>query len=106
MPSPSFVQLSDEERSAALKKALAVRSARAAVLAQVRDGKLSCADIIAKASDSVYGKIKVEALIRCFKGYGKARAAQLMAEIGIAENRRVAGLGVRQAEALIKALDA
>jgi ribosomal protein S13 len=35
---------------------------------------------------------------------GKVRARQIMEEIGIDENRRVQGLGVRQKEALLNKL--
>ena len=44
--------------------------------------------------------------IASFPGYGKAKTEALMAEVGIDETRRVGGLGERQKEALITALDA
>jgi len=38
-------------------------------------------------------------------GWGKAKAEKLMAEIGIAEDRRLKGLGENQIAKLIEALD-
>ena len=51
------------------------------------------------------GKIKVAQFIQSFPGWGKAKAEKLMAEIGIAEDRRLKGLGENQVAKLIEALD-
>ena len=50
------------------------------------------------------GKIKVGQFIQSLPGYGKAKAEKLMAEIGIPENRRLAGLGDNQVAKLVDAL--
>ena len=50
-------------------------------------------------------RMKVKDLICSVPGYGEAKAAKLMDQIGISESRRVQGLGVRQREALVAALD-
>ena len=55
--------------------------------------------------DPIVGKIKVSQFIQSFPGWGKAKAEKLMAEIGIAEDRRLKGLGENQAAKLIEALD-
>ena len=44
------------------------------------------------------------ALIEALPGYGKAKAAKIMEELGISESRRVQGLGVRQREQLLAKL--
>ena len=40
----------------------------------------------------------------CGMGYGKAKAAKIMEELGISATRRVQGLGVRQREQLLEQL--
>jgi hypothetical protein len=48
-------------------------------------------------------KTKVTALIKALPGYGPAKAAKLMADAEIDENRRIGGLGDRQRAALLAA---
>jgi len=101
MPLP---QLSEEARKEALKKAAEARTARAELRQKVKTGELSIADVLAKADDPVIAKIKVSALIESLPGYGKAKVAKLMDELGISETRRVKGLGDKQKAALIERL--
>ena len=97
--------MTDEQRAEALKKAAETRARRAEVKADIKAGKLSAKKAFAKADDSAIGKMRVKQFIAAFPGYGKAKTEALMASIGIDESRRVAGLGSRQQEELIKALD-
>ncbi|MDR1413242.1 MAG: integration host factor [Actinomycetes bacterium] len=97
-------QLSPEERKHFLEQAAKVRTARAKILADLKAGGLTVADVLAKADDDLYGKIKVLALIKALPGYGKAKAEALLDEIGISEKRRVKGLGKNQAAALLESL--
>lgn len=99
-------ELTADERKEALEKAVAVRRARAKVMDGLRSGGMSVSDVIGKgrAGDPICGKIRVEKLIRALPGWGEARADRIMREIGIAQGRRVAGLGHRQTEALLRAL--
>lgn len=46
--------------------------------------------------------MQVIGLIQAMPGYGKAKAAKVMKECGIAESRRVGGLGERQKEKLLE----
>ena len=46
------------------------------------------------------GKMKVVDLLQSMPGLGKVRARQLMERLGIAESRRVRGLGTKQVAAL------
>jgi ribosomal protein S13 len=48
----------------------------------------------------VVGKMKVSALLESMPGVGKVRAKQIMEKLGIAESRRVRGLGANQRTAL------
>ncbi|MDR0459033.1 MAG: integration host factor [Coriobacteriales bacterium] len=97
-------QLSDEERKVALEKAKLARSARAALRAEVKSGEKSIAAVLAEKDNPVVDKIKVISLIESLPGYGKAKAAKLLAELGISETRRVKGLGERQKAALLERL--
>jgi ribosomal protein S13 len=49
------------------------------------------------------GKIKVLALLESLPGVGKVKARRVMDEIGIAETRRVQGLGAQQRAKLLDA---
>ncbi|MDO4502547.1 MAG: integration host factor, actinobacterial type [Coriobacteriia bacterium] len=97
-------QLTKEERQAALEKAKASRIKRAEVREQLRTGKLSVAQVVAMREDEVVGRMKVTTLIETLPGYGKAKAEKIMKELGIAESRRLRGLGERQREALLERL--
>ena len=101
MPLP---QMTEEQRKAALKKAAETRRKRSEVREKLRTGKLTAKKALQKRSDPIYGKIKVSQFIQSFPGYGKAKAAKIMEEIGIPENRRLAGLGDNQVAKLLEAL--
>lgn len=98
-------QMTDEQRKEALEKAKETRRKRAEVREKIKAGKLTAKKALAKRSDPIYGKIKVSQFIESFPGFGKAKAEKIMTEIGIAEGRRLAGLGEKQVAALIEALD-
>ena len=97
-------QLSAEERQAALEKAKAARIKRAQVRDDLKNGKLSLQDVLAMKDDPIVGRMKVSTLIESLPGYGKAKAAKIMDELGISATRRVKGLGARQREQLIEQL--
>lgn len=100
----SFNELTAEQRQAALDKAKETRAARAAIRADLKAGRLSPAEAVARAGNPVVGRIKVSTFIRSLPGFGKAKAEKVMADLGIMENRRLAGLGARQREALLEQL--
>lgn len=93
--------LTPEQRQAALGKAAAARRERAEVKNRLKHSGASLADVLAagKRNDTL-GKMKVLDLLQAMPGLGKVRAKQLMERIGIAETRRVRGLGVNQVAAL------
>ncbi|HHY61366.1 MAG: integration host factor, actinobacterial type [Bacillota bacterium] len=97
-------ELTDEQKREALKKAQEVRSKRAQIRAELKKGNMSLEEVLANAEDEVIGKMRVAYLLESLPRIGKVRARQIMEEIGIDENRRVQGLGVRQKEALLNKL--
>ena len=97
-------QLTDEQRQAALEKAKAARIKRAEIREDLKSGKVTLQDVLAQKDDEVVGRMKVSTLIETLPGYGKAKAAKIMAELKIAESRRLKGLGERQEDALLERL--
>jgi hypothetical protein len=93
--------LTPEQRQAALAKAAASRKARAEVKNRLKSSDASISEVIAQGqTDEVIGKMKVVDLLQSMPGLGKVRARQLMERLGIAESRRVRGLGAKQIAAL------
>jgi transposase len=93
--------LTPEQRQAALEKAAAARRERAEVKNRLKHSGASLHEVLAEGQrNEVIGKMKVLDLLQSMPGLGKVRAKQLMERIGIAETRRVRGLGVNQISAL------
>lgn len=95
--------LSPEQRAAALAKAAEARTARAELKSQLKLGSLSLSEALASTSSTV-GKLKVVSLLESLPGVGKVKARKIMEDIGIADNRRVQGLGQQQKQALLDQL--
>lgn len=96
--------LSPEQRSAALEKAAAARRARAELKERLKMGSLSLSELLKEADgDEVVGKTKVLAALESLPGVGKVKARRTMEEIGIAETRRLRGLGKEQRAKLLDA---
>jgi hypothetical protein len=95
-------KLTDEQRKAALAKAAEARRVRAEVKELLKTGSLRIPELFSRAeSDDLIAGLKVESLIASMPGTGKIKAKRLMETLGIAENRRIRGLGDKQKEALI-----
>ena len=90
-------QLTDEQRKAALEKAAAARHARAELREKIKKGEITLDEVL-DSEDPIAARMKVSALIESLPGYGKAKAAKIMNELGISPSRRVKGLGARQRE--------
>lgn len=89
-----------EQRAAALKRAAEMR---AEYLDRVKSGEVAIATALADGKENpVVGRIKAKRLLMALPGVGAAKAQSAMTAIGIAESRRVAGIGQRQAEKLIE----
>jgi hypothetical protein len=84
-----------------LQKAAIARKERADVKNRLKRGAVTLSEVIKDGStDDVIGKMKVSALLESLPGVGKVRAKQIMERLGIAESRRVRGLGANQRAAL------
>lgn len=95
--------LTPEQRKAALEKAAAARHARAELREKVKNGEVALKEVL-DSNDPIAERMRVSALIESLPGYGKAKAAKIMTELGISSTRRVKGLGARQREQLLEAL--
>ncbi len=93
--------LTPEQRQAALDKAAASRRERAEVKNRLKNSGASIVDVLHDGQrNEVIGKMRVVDLLQSMPGLGKVRARQMMERLGIAESRRVRGLGVNQVAAL------
>ncbi len=101
MPQPP--KLTDEQRAAALEKAAKVRRIRSEMKMRLKMGSVSFPELLEQAdNDEIIAKIKVLAVLESLPGVGKVKARRTMEEIGIAESRRIAGLGPQQRKALLE----
>ncbi len=95
--------LTEEQRSAALKKAFDARVERAEAKTDLKSGKKTLAEVLAEADASeALQKMKVYDLLRAIPKVGDRRAEAIMEEVGIAMSRRIRGLGVHQRAALLE----
>lgn len=100
---PKPPELTPEQRTAALARAGEARRVRAEVKELLKTGSMSIAELFEKAEkDDLIAGIKAERLIAAMPGMGKIKAIRLMESLGIADNRRLRGLGDKQREALLK----
>ncbi|MCU1357181.1 MAG: hypothetical protein JWM89_2599 [Acidimicrobiales bacterium] len=96
--------LTPEQRAAALVKAAAARKARAELKERLKLGSVTLAEVLHQSeSDELVGKTKVLAVLESLPGVGKVKARRTMEEIGIADTRRLRGLGKQQRESLLNA---
>lgn len=103
MPVP---ELTAEQRQAALEKAAAMRRERADVKNRLKTSTASLSETLRAASHSeAIGRMRVVDLLQAMPGLGKVRARNVMERIGIAESRRVRGLGANQIAALEREFD-
>lgn len=101
MPNPP--KLSDEARAAALAKATEARRVRRELKHQLKMKSLSLADVLRRVdTDETVAKTKTLTVIESLPGVGKVKARRAMEDIGIAENRRLRGLGNKQKAELLE----
>jgi hypothetical protein len=102
MPQPP--SLTPEQRQAALAKAAEARRARAEIKERLKMGSITLAELLAQAdTDDMVAGIKVLAVLESLPGVGKVKARRTMDEVGIADTRRLRGLGDQQRKALLAA---
>jgi hypothetical protein len=93
--------LTPEQRQAALDKAATSRRERAEVKNRLKHSGASITEVLRDGErNEVIGKMRVLDLLQSMPGLGKVRARQVMERLGIAESRRVRGLGSKQVAAL------
>lgn len=97
-------KLSLEEKKKALKKAQEVRSKRAKIRQNLKNGKTTIREVLANINDDVVAKMRVVYLLESLPRIGKVKTKKIMTDIGIDETRRIQGLGNRQKQALIERL--
>ena len=97
-------KLSLEEKKKALKKAQEVRSKRAKIRQNLKNGKTTIREVLDNINDDVIAKMRVVYLLESLPRIGKVKTKKIMTDIGIDETRRIQGLGNRQKQALIERL--
>jgi hypothetical protein len=99
MPLP---ELDPEQRRAALAKAAEARRIRAELKQMLKSGEVSLRQVLDRAeSADALAKMKVSDVLEAMPAYGPVKARRLMEELGIAQTRRIRGLGPRQRKALL-----
>lgn len=94
--------LTPEQRAAALEKAAAARASRAQVKRRLKYQGATLSEVVELAKeDDAIAKLRVTELLESLPGIGKIKARKIMADIGIAESRRVGGLGPHQLSKLV-----
>ena len=100
MPKPP--PLTPEQRAAALKKAAEARRIRSEVKNRLKMGTMTLPELLDTADeDQMVAKIKVLAVLESLPGVGKVTARRKLENLGIAESRRLSGLGAQQRKALL-----
>ena len=95
MPNPPH--LSPQQREAALEKAAVARRVRAETKDRLKLGLVSFDELLDLADeDELVGKMKTRTALESMPRLGKVKARRLMNEVGIAESRRLRGLGENQ----------
>jgi hypothetical protein len=97
-------KLSLDEKKKALKKAQEVRSQRAKIRQNLKNGKTTIREVLANINDDIVARMRVAYLLESLPRIGKIKTRKIMSDIGIDETRRIQGLGNRQKQALIERL--
>lgn len=94
--------LTPEQRQAALAKAAQARQLRAEVKNRLKHSGATLGEVISESrANEVLAKLRVIDLLQSMPGVGKVRAKEIMNRIGIADSRRLRGLGANQISALL-----
>jgi hypothetical protein len=102
-PTNNLPPMSDEQRAQALAKAAAARRERAEIKALLKTGSLTLSEVFERAdTNDIVAGTKVYPLLASMPRMGKIKAKRLMEDLGIAENRKIRGLGSRQRANLLQ----
>jgi hypothetical protein len=89
--------LSEEARNAALAKAAEARRVRAEIKERLKMRSLTFPEVLELAkTDETVAKTKVLVILESLPGLGKVKARKVLETVGIAETRRLQGLGEQQ----------
>lgn len=91
-------EITNEQRQAALSKAVAARMERKDYKARMKAGGAALAEAL---DEPCMQKERVRLLLRALPGIGLAKSGKIMRELEISEGRRVRGLGSKQRAALL-----
>ena len=95
-------QHTEDARRAALAKAAEARRVRADLKARLKDGSLTFRALLSMAeNDELVAGTKVLTVLESLPGVGKVKSRRTMERIGIAESRRLRGLGDKQRRELL-----
>lgn len=97
--------LTQEQRVAASRAAVANRRRRAEVKKLVKAGELSLQELFDLAeNEECVAQMRAYDLISALPAIGEVKAVRIMKSASIAQTRRIRGLGPRQREQLFQAL--
>lgn len=100
MPVPT---LSAQQRARALEQAAQARRERSLLRDRLKHGRTTLVETLRTAdTDQVIARMRVVTVLGSLPGIGPARARRVMAELDIADSRRLRGLGPHQRAALIE----
>jgi hypothetical protein len=101
MPTPPA--LTPQERAAALEKAARIRKERSEIKRQLKSGSLGLKQAFElAATNEALAKMRVLTLLESLPALGKVKARRVLNQVGIAESRRVQGLGANQRAELLR----
>ncbi|MHB1234567.1 MAG: guanylate kinase [Microbacteriaceae bacterium] len=96
------------DRAAGLQAAISARRARAAVKQAVASRARSAVEVLDAASapsaDKAVAGLRARELLASIPGIGPTKTARIMSELGVADSKRLGGLGTRQRRELRRLL--
>ena len=84
-------KLSLDDKKKALKKAQEIRSKRAKIRQNLKNGKTTIREVLANINDDVVAKMRVAYLLESLPRIGKVRTRKIMTDIGINETQAHSG---------------
>ncbi len=97
-------QLTPEQRAKALAKAAEAREERGNMMANLKAGVITLAELFRQADEDPKGiaaRSRVRQVVKNLPGVGSVRAEALLTEAKISDTRRVKGLGSNQRQMLL-----
>lgn len=92
-------QITPEQRAKALEAATRTRKARAQAKTDLAKGKVTLAEVLGDPESPLQGARVLE-ILKTLPGVGPVKAASVIERLGIADGRRIQGLGQKQRAAL------